>query len=649
MRVQEWRSKFGSVPGGKEIVALTGEASADLRLLEKGDVIICTPSQWDVLSRRWRQRKNVQTVALLIADEVHLTELKTRIVALGVSLANARGLGEWIGLPSHAIFNFSPSARPPDMDIHLQSFSIPHFPSLMLAMSKPAYLDNLLLHAAAAEEQADRFLHVEAEDLEVHLAHLTDEGLKETLRHGIGYFHEALSKQDRRIVQRLFESGAVQVLVASKDTAWSLPVSSYMTIIMGVQYYEGEEHRYIDYPVMDVLQIIGRACRPREDERSRCVLMCQQPKKDFYKKFLAEGLPIESHLTAMLHDSYLAEIAVKTIENKQDAMDILTWTYFYRRMTQNPNYYNLHNVSHQHLSEHLSELVETTLSQLMNSKCIAIEEESNEVSSLNLGMIAAYYNISYVTVEVYTLSLKERTKLRGLLEVVSSSAEFEIVPIRRHEDTLLRLPVKLDASSVNYESPHFKTFLLLQAHFSRVQLPVDSLQTKGSSLKSAMDLALNLATTKALTVADSSRPTRAFVLPQSPIRATLSHRAYLDFPLTNIRISHSPTIYLILLQTPLPSLMALLPPNIVINVKRPYSKLSRVWRKRINRGISPADGSGWIYIIYRGGGVFKVGRTRDLRRRMREWRWHCPGVLNIFLGAFWTPFTHRAGNIGGFS
>ncbi|KAF5375631.1 hypothetical protein D9757_008508 [Collybiopsis confluens] len=539
MRVQEWRSKFGSVQGGKEIVALTGEASADLRLLEKGDVIVCTPSQWDVLSRRWRQRKNVQTVALLIADEVHLvggevgptyevvlsrtryvsaqTELKTRIVALGVSLANARDLGEWIGVPSHAIFNFSPSARPLDMDIHLQSFSIPHFPSLMLAMSKPAYLavceyaptkpvivfvpsrkqcrltvDDLLLHAAA-EEQADRFLHVEAEDLEVHLAHLTDEGLKETLRHGIGYFHEALSKQDRRIVQRLFESGAVQVLVASKDTAWSLPVSSYMTIIMGVQYYEGKEHRYIDYPVMDVLQMIGRACRPREDERSRCVLMCQQTKKDFYKKFLAEGLPIESHLTAMLHDYFLAEIAVKTIENKQDAMDILTWTYFYRRMTQNPNYYNLHNVSHQHLSEHLSELVETTLSELLNSKCIAIEDESDEVSPLNLGMIAAYYNISYVTVEVYTLSLKERTKLRGLLEVVSSSAEFEIVPIRRHEDTLLRrlydrLPVKLDATSVNYESPHFKTFLLLQAHFSRVQLPADLVADQRLILEKVLNL-----------------------------------------------------------------------------------------------------------------------------------------------------------------
>ena len=148
-RVAEWRKKFSRLQGGKEIVSLTGETSADLRLLERGDVIVCTPSQvrdllflsrpkttthhvlqWDVISRRWRQRKNVQTIGLLIADEVQLvggeggptyevvisrtryvsaqTEIKTRIVACGVSLANARDLGEWMGAPSHAIFNFSP-------------------------------------------------------------------------------------------------------------------------------------------------------------------------------------------------------------------------------------------------------------------------------------------------------------------------------------------------------------------------------------------------------------------------------------------------------------------------------------------------------------------------------------------------------------
>ena len=125
------------------------------------------------------------------------------------------------------------------MDIHIQSFTIPHFPSLMIAMSKPAYLAIAeysqtkpviifvpgrqqcrltaedLLHCGADDDE-DRFLNAELSDIQPHLDHVSDRGLVETLKHGIGLYHEALSKQDKRIVERLFESGAIQVLIASK-------------------------------------------------------------------------------------------------------------------------------------------------------------------------------------------------------------------------------------------------------------------------------------------------------------------------------------------------------------------------------------------------------------------------------------------------
>lgn len=285
-RVAEWNAKFGSVQGGKEIVALTGETSADIRLLEKGDVIVCTPGQWDLISRRWKQRKNVQTIGLLIADEIQLvggeigptyeviisrtryvaaqTENKTRIVAFGVSLANARDLGEWMGASAQTIFNFSPGARPLPMEVHIQSFNVPHFPSLMIQMAKPAYLaiveyaqerpvicfvpsrkqcrataDDILTYCLADQEES-RFLNIDREDLMPHLEHVADPGLKATLEHGVGFYHEALSKQDKKIVEHLYTSGAIQVVVASKDTAWSIPLTAYMVVIMGVQTFEGE-------------------------------------------------------------------------------------------------------------------------------------------------------------------------------------------------------------------------------------------------------------------------------------------------------------------------------------------------------------------------------------------------------------------------
>nr|6QV3_A Chain A, Pre-mRNA splicing helicase-like protein [Thermochaetoides thermophila]6QV4_A Chain A, Pre-mRNA splicing helicase-like protein [Thermochaetoides thermophila]6QWS_A Chain A, Pre-mRNA splicing helicase-like protein [Thermochaetoides thermophila] len=522
LRFQDWQKRLSHLRGGKEIVKLTGETTTDLKLLEQGDLILATPLQWDVLSRQWKRRKNVQTVELFIADDLHMlggqmgyiyeivvsrmhfirtqTELPMRIVGLSVSLANARDIGEWIDAKKHDIYNFSPHVRPVPLELHIQSYTIPHFPSLMLAMAKPTYLAITqlspdqpaivfvpsrkqtratardLLTACLADDDEDRFLHVEVDQIRKLLDHVQEEALAEALSHGVGYYHEALSQSDKRIVKHLYNNGAIQVLIASRDVCWELDFTAHLVVVMGTQFFEGKEHRYIDYPLSEVLQMFGKALQPSKDGRSRGVLMLPAVKREYYKKFLNEALPVESHLHNFLPDAFVTEISTKMIESGEDAINWATFTYFYRRLLANPSYYGLQDPTHDGLSQYLSDLVETTLKQLSDARIIEMDEDEGTVAPLNAAMIAAYYNISYMTMEMFLLSLSHKSKLRTILEIVTAATEFESIQTRRHEEGILKriydhVPVKMN--NPVWDSAHFKAFVLVQAHFSRMNLPID--------------------------------------------------------------------------------------------------------------------------------------------------------------------------------
>lgn len=55
-------------------------------------------------------------------------------------------------------------------------------------------------------------------------------------------------------------------------------------IVKGTEYYDGKTSRYVDYPLTDVLQMIGRAGRPGFDDSAEAVIMCTEEKKPFYKR-----------------------------------------------------------------------------------------------------------------------------------------------------------------------------------------------------------------------------------------------------------------------------------------------------------------------------------------------------------------------------
>lgn len=77
-----------------------------------------------------------------------------------------------------------------------------------------------------------------------------------------------------------------------------------------------------DYPVTDLLQMLGRAARPGVDAVGRALLMCAAPRKEYYKKFLFEPLPVESHLNHYLHDHFVAEVRAEPLLPAAAAADI---------------------------------------------------------------------------------------------------------------------------------------------------------------------------------------------------------------------------------------------------------------------------------------------------------------------------------------
>ena len=105
-----------------------------------------------------------------------------------------------------------------------------------------------------------------------------------------------------------------------------------------------------------------------------------------------------------------------------------------------------------------------------------------DLEPANLGRIAAYYYIKYQTIELFSKNLEDEStlnkKMKFLLETLARSAEFEGIPIRQGEASLLSsltpfITYPLEESETQFNTPSSKSNILLQCHFNRTPLNPD--------------------------------------------------------------------------------------------------------------------------------------------------------------------------------
>ncbi len=62
-------------------------------------------------------------------------------------------------------------------------------------------------------------------------------------------------------------------------------------VVKGTEYYDAKSQRYVDFPITDVLQMMGRAGRPQFNAAGVACILVHEPKKNFYHRFLYQPFP----------------------------------------------------------------------------------------------------------------------------------------------------------------------------------------------------------------------------------------------------------------------------------------------------------------------------------------------------------------------
>jgi activating signal cointegrator complex subunit 3 len=252
-----------------------------------------------------------------------------------------------------------------------------------------------------------------------------------------------------------------------------------LVVIKGTEFFDGKQKRYVDFPVTDVLQMMGRAGRPQFDDSGVACVLVHEPKKNFYRKFLHEPFPLESSLHLHLHNHLNAEIASDSVNSIIDCVELISWTFFFRRLMMNPSYYGLKEFTNEAVSEFLNSMVVNVLKELQSAGCITFDEDNGVISCTDVGRICSTYYVDYKTVSFFKNEIQMMNdsdcSAENFSYILSLAQEFSELPVRHNEELLnadLAESLPWSADGAPMDSSHTKTFLLLQAHFFRKKLPI---------------------------------------------------------------------------------------------------------------------------------------------------------------------------------
>lgn len=83
---------------------------------------------------------------------------------------------------------------------------------------------------------------------------IKDDTLLATMQYGIGLLHDGMSNAEIQFIKQLYQQGLFKVLIVIYTFSWRISeLESHIVIILDAEKYNGEEKRFVEYSIPDML------------------------------------------------------------------------------------------------------------------------------------------------------------------------------------------------------------------------------------------------------------------------------------------------------------------------------------------------------------------------------------------------------------
>ncbi len=310
-----------------------GDATSEAKNIKECNILVCTSEKLDSLLRH--NAEMVADVCCVIADEFHLMNDGTRgptleinltrlrhikpdaqLVALSATVGNASALAEWLEAEL-VVSEWRPVALEyatfHDFHVEPRKIQSPGEGGASNLLSPPRHLDGLKSHPVwsvvsdgldqssqvlmfvgtrrSAQSEAKNLAkrvkkRLEKEEPERYAAlqelaqtlsgrsqsNLADQ-LASCLAGGVGFHHAGLTHAQRKEVESAFKTGLLVALTATPTLAAGVNLPARRVLVRDLKRWDDGMSRPL--PVMEVRQMLGRAGRPKYDDRGEAWVYCK--------------------------------------------------------------------------------------------------------------------------------------------------------------------------------------------------------------------------------------------------------------------------------------------------------------------------------------------------------------------------------------